>query len=78
VDLHDLEHNTGDGLHMASLAGGWISLVIGLGGMRDHDMLSFYPRLPTTPGLLSRPAARRPGGIRSTPSPCCSHAFDGR
>jgi alpha,alpha-trehalose phosphorylase len=46
VDLHDLEHNTGDGLHMASLAGSWISLVIGLGGMRDHDMLSFCPRLP--------------------------------
>ena len=47
MDLHDLEHNTGDGVHMASLAGGWIGLVAGFGGMRDHDgRLSFRPRLP--------------------------------
>ena len=24
MDLHDLEHNTRDGLHIASLAGAWI------------------------------------------------------
>ena len=47
MDLHDLEHNTGDGVHMASLAGGWIGLVAGFGGMRDHDgRLAFRPRLP--------------------------------
>ena len=47
MDLHDLEHNTGDGLHMASLAGAWIALVAGFGGMRDHDgVLIFAPRLP--------------------------------
>jgi alpha,alpha-trehalose phosphorylase len=47
MDLDDLEHNTGDGLHIASLAGTWIAAVAGLGGMRDHDgMLSFAPRLP--------------------------------
>jgi alpha,alpha-trehalose phosphorylase len=50
MDLHDLEHNTGDGLHIASLAGAWTALVAGFGGMRDHDgVLSFAPRLP--PGL---------------------------
>jgi alpha,alpha-trehalose phosphorylase len=48
MDLHDLEHNTRDGLHMASLAGAWTALVSGFGGMRDHDdgRLVFAPRLP--------------------------------
>ena len=46
MDLGDLEHNTGDGLHMASLAGAWIALVAGLGGMRASPSLGFAPRLP--------------------------------
>ncbi len=47
MDLADLEHNTGDGLHIASLAGAWLGLVCGFGGMRDHGgQLSFAPRLP--------------------------------
>src|SRR4051812_34411802 len=47
VDLHDLAHNTKDGLHMASLAGGWLALVCGFGGLRDHGgTLRFAPRLP--------------------------------
>jgi alpha,alpha-trehalose phosphorylase len=47
MDLRNLEHNTRDGLHMASLAGSWIALVAGFGGMRDHGgELSFAPRLP--------------------------------
>jgi alpha,alpha-trehalose phosphorylase len=50
VDLADLWHNTSDGLHMASLAGGWSALVAGFGGMRArHHQLSFAPRLP--PGI---------------------------
>ena len=36
MDLDDLEHNTRDGLHIASLAGAWIALVAGFGGMRDR------------------------------------------
>jgi alpha,alpha-trehalose phosphorylase len=47
MDLGDLEHNTSDGLHMASLAGSWIAAVAGFGGMRNHgDELRFRPRLP--------------------------------
>jgi alpha,alpha-trehalose phosphorylase len=47
MDLHDLENNTQDGLHIASLAGAWLALVAGFGGMRDHDgRLSFHPQLP--------------------------------
>ncbi|MEW2515177.1 glycoside hydrolase family 65 protein [Streptomyces sp. NPDC046870] len=53
MDLDDLEHNTRDGLHIASLAGTWIALVAGFGGMRRYlgedgrpGVLSFTPRLP--------------------------------
>jgi alpha,alpha-trehalose phosphorylase len=47
MDLADLEHNTRDGLHMASLAGSWIAAVTGFGGMRDSRRgLTFRPRLP--------------------------------
>jgi alpha,alpha-trehalose phosphorylase len=50
IDLDDLEHNVRDGLHIASLAGAWLALVMGLGGMRHYrDVLSFSPRLP--PGI---------------------------
>ncbi len=47
MDLYDLEHNTRDGVHIASLAGAWIAAVAGFGGMRDHDgEITFAPRLP--------------------------------
>ncbi|MFF5535994.1 glycoside hydrolase family 65 protein [Streptomyces cinerochromogenes] len=53
MDLDDLEHNTRDGLHIASLAGTWIALVAGFGGLRRYvgedgepDLLAFAPRLP--------------------------------
>jgi alpha,alpha-trehalose phosphorylase len=47
MDLADVEHNTSDGLHMASLAGAWIALIGGFGGLRAHtDPLTFIPRLP--------------------------------
>jgi trehalose/maltose hydrolase-like predicted phosphorylase len=48
VDLRDLHGNTRDGLHMASLAGSWSTLVEGFGGLRERDeLLSLDPRLPT-------------------------------
>ncbi|MEF3118981.1 glycoside hydrolase family 65 protein [Streptomyces chrestomyceticus] len=47
MDLQDLENNTRDGLHTASLAGTWIALVAGFGGMRHSGKgLTFAPRLP--------------------------------
>jgi alpha,alpha-trehalose phosphorylase len=47
MDLDDLERNTRDGLHMASLAGSWLAAVAGFGGFRDHaGTFSFDPRLP--------------------------------
>jgi alpha,alpha-trehalose phosphorylase len=48
IDLDDIEHNTRDGLHIASLAGAWSAAVCGFGGLRDHDgVLAFKPRLPS-------------------------------
>ncbi|HTU30338.1 MAG TPA: glycosyl hydrolase family 65 protein [Solirubrobacteraceae bacterium] len=48
LDLEDLEHNTRDGIHIASVAGAWIAAVCGFGGMRDHHgQLTFAPRLPS-------------------------------
>jgi len=47
MDLDDLEHNSRDGIHMASLAGAWWAAVAGFGGMRDWGgELTFMPRLP--------------------------------
>jgi len=47
MDLRDLEHNTRDGVHIASLAGTYIALVAGFGGLRHPEgMLSLSPRLP--------------------------------
>ncbi|HEV2452112.1 MAG TPA: glycoside hydrolase family 65 protein [Streptosporangiaceae bacterium] len=48
MDLHDVQHNTRDGLHMASLAGAWMALVAGFGGTRaEGGTLRFAPRLPS-------------------------------
>jgi alpha,alpha-trehalose phosphorylase len=56
IDLEDIEHNTRDGLHMASLAGAWLGVVSGAGGMRDHDgRVAFAPRLA---GPITRVAFR--------------------
>jgi alpha,alpha-trehalose phosphorylase len=47
IDMRNLHHNTGDGLHMASLAGAWTALVAGFGGLRELDgCLCFDPALP--------------------------------
>jgi trehalose/maltose hydrolase-like predicted phosphorylase len=48
IDLHDLQDNGANGLHMASLAGAWSALVEGFGGMRQHEgRLCFDPALPS-------------------------------
>jgi alpha,alpha-trehalose phosphorylase len=47
IDLRDLEHNTRDGVHIASLAGTYVALVMGFGGLRFADeAVGFAPRLP--------------------------------
>ncbi|MEV0566400.1 glycoside hydrolase family 65 protein [Dactylosporangium sp. NPDC050588] len=67
VDLYNLQHNSGDGLHMASLAGTWLALVAGFGGMRDHGgELSFMPRLPDRLDRLSFAITCHGGILRVT------------
>ncbi len=54
MDLEDREHNTRDGVHIASLAGAWIGAVSGFAGMRDHGgRVTFAPRLPEAITLLA-------------------------
>jgi alpha,alpha-trehalose phosphorylase len=56
MDLHDLEHNARDGVHIASLGGALLATVCGFGGVRDHsEQLSFFPRLPTELKRLAFP-----------------------
>jgi alpha,alpha-trehalose phosphorylase len=54
MDLHDLAHNVREGVHMASLAGTWMALIAGFGGMRlQNGSLCFAPRLPDAIGRLA-------------------------
>ncbi|MEL1265370.1 beta-phosphoglucomutase [Pseudoxanthomonas putridarboris] len=47
VDLDDLHGNTDHGVHMAAMAGSWLGLAQGFGGLRVHGgRLHFAPTLP--------------------------------
>ncbi|WP_266159390.1 beta-phosphoglucomutase, partial [Dyella silvatica] len=47
VDLDDLHGNAAHGVHMAAMAGSWLALTWGFGGLRVSDgMPSLSPRLP--------------------------------
>ena len=47
LDLDDYNNDTEDGLHITSMAGTWLSVVKGMGGMRILDNeLHFHPFLP--------------------------------
>jgi alpha,alpha-trehalose phosphorylase len=47
VDLDDLHGNAAHGLHMAAMAGSWLALSWGFGGLRVHDGLpALTPQLP--------------------------------
>ena len=47
LDLDDSHGNSRDGLHMANMAGTWLSVVYGFAGMRQKGgLLAFHPCLP--------------------------------
>jgi maltose phosphorylase len=47
LDLDDYNNDTEDGLHITSMAGTWMSVVKGFGGMKmKDDKLHFAPYLP--------------------------------
>lgn len=48
LDLDDYNNDTEDGCHITSMAGTWMSIVKGFGGMMiEDDQLSFTPFLPS-------------------------------
>ena len=47
LDLDDYNHEVEEGLHITSMAGTWMSIVEGFGGMRvKSDTLHFTPKIP--------------------------------
>lgn len=47
LDLDDYNHEVHEGLHITSMAGTWLSVIEGFGGMRvKNGQLHFNPRLP--------------------------------
>jgi len=47
LDLDDYNHEVHEGLHITSMAGTWLSIVQGFGGMRNfNNKLSFDPKIP--------------------------------
>ncbi|WP_422107181.1 glycoside hydrolase family 65 protein [Winogradskyella sp.] len=47
LDLDDYNHEVHEGLHITSMAGTWMSIVEGFGGMRiKNNTLSFEPKIP--------------------------------
>ncbi|WP_338356511.1 glycoside hydrolase family 65 protein [Yeosuana marina] len=47
LDLDDYNHEVHEGLHITSMAGTWMSIVEGFGGMRvKNNRLSFNPKIP--------------------------------
>ena len=47
LDLDDYNKEVEEGLHITSMAGTWMSIVEGFGGLRVlEDKLSFTPRIP--------------------------------
>ena len=54
LDLDDYNNDTEEGCHITSMAGTWMSLVKGFGGMRVHDgKLHFSPFIPSKWKLYS-------------------------
>jgi maltose phosphorylase len=48
LDLDDYNHEVDEGCHITSMAGTWMSIVQGFGGMRvnENGNLSFNPQIP--------------------------------
>jgi maltose phosphorylase len=47
LDLDDYNNDTENGCHITSMAGTWLAVVQGFGGMRvKNDKLYFHPQIP--------------------------------
>ncbi len=48
LDIDDIQGNSSDGIHTASMAGSWMAIVYGFAGFRDwKGTFSFDPKLPS-------------------------------
>jgi alpha,alpha-trehalose phosphorylase len=73
TDLRDLRGDSGNGLHIASLAGAVTAIQSGFGGLRDHGhRLDFSPRLPERLPRLRFPIVWR--GLRLVVEVCPEEA----
>ena len=53
LDLDDYNQEVHEGLHITSMAGTWMSIVEGFGGMRvKNNILSFTPQIPSVNYLM--------------------------
>ena len=47
LDLNDYNNDTTDGLHITSMSGSWMSIVMGFVGFRiNNEIISFKPNIP--------------------------------
>ncbi len=58
VDMRNLRDQIDDGLHLAPIAGTWLALVCGFGGLRDGDGEGVLRLAPRPPESLRRLAFR--------------------
>ncbi|MGE5594100.1 MAG: glycoside hydrolase family 65 protein [Betaproteobacteria bacterium] len=67
MDLDNYNRNTGEGLHVTSIAAAWMNVVYGFGCMRsDGDILTFNPSLPKAWASYSFPVSYRGSVIALT------------
>ena len=70
IDLQDRHRNTCDGLHLAAMAGAWIAITAGFGGMRGSaGELAFRPQLPSGITRLAFRLRYRERRLRLTVAP---------
>ncbi len=70
MDLDDVNGNVEHGVHVAAMAGSWVSLVYGFAGLRDDDgAVAFAPHLPAAWRRLAFRIRVRDAVLRVTIAP---------
>ncbi len=74
LDLDDYNCEVHEGLHITSMAGTWLSIVQGFGGMRNFDnKLTFNPQIPEQWTMYSFKINYRGAVIKVTKTQDCTH-----
>jgi len=72
TDLADLFGNSGHGLHMAALAGGWNALAFGFAGLHTDGTLGFAPRFTPELGRFALSVAFQERRVRVSVDASCA------